>query len=272
MTAGSHDDNYPLQTENRARDNFDVTDSKRNTYIELTGIFYSTFLERMHSMLRPQTYFEIGTLFGDTLKLASCTCISVDPAYHISSDILGVKPACYFFQVGSDEFFAQRNPKEIFGRTIDIAFLDGMHLFEYLLRDFYNTERYCAKKSIVILHDCIPGDQYIAVRDLADPARQESSHSDWWTGDVWKMIPILRQWRPDLKISVVDAPPSGLVLITNLDPKNRALQDNYDAIMHKFLTLDLGSYGVERLHREANVVSAENFASADDFAKFTAGA
>lgn len=241
----------------------------QNERIELGGAFYQNFLKRMHSALQPNTYFEIGTLNGDTLKLASCTCISVDPTYQISTDVLGNKPACYFFQVGSDDFFDEHNPKEILKGTIDVAFLDGMHLFEYLLRDFYNTEMYCSRDSIIILHDCIPLDEYVTVRDPSDPARQKSSRPGYWTGDVWKMIPTLREWRPDLSISVVDAPPTGLVLITNLDPGSRVLRDNYQSIVDKYLACELGAYGVERLRREANPVTTEKFVSADDFARFT---
>src|ERR1700722_6300659 len=232
-------------------------------WIELGGTFYQTFLKRMHSALQPNTYFEIGTLNGDTLRLASCTCISVDPHFQISSEVLGNKPACYFFQVGSDEFFEKHNPIEIFSKAIDIAFLDGMHLFEFLLRDFYNTERYCTRSSIIVLHDCLPGDEYIAVRDPSDSARQKSSRPNYWTGDVWKLVPVLRRWRPDLKIAVLDAPPTGLVLVTNFDSGNRVLRENYTAIMDSYLNLDLGEYGVERLHGESNVISTEDINCAE---------
>src|SRR5437868_5909438 len=96
-------------------------------FIDLGGEFYQNFLARMHSALAPKTYFEIGTLNGDTLKLASCASISVDPMYQVTSDVIGKKPVCHFFQLGSDEFFEQNNPKKIFGKPIDLAFLDGMH-------------------------------------------------------------------------------------------------------------------------------------------------
>lgn len=235
-------------------------------WIELGGTFYQTFLKRMHSALQPNIYFEIGTLNGDTLRLASCTCIAVDPHFQISSDVLGDKPGCYFFQLGSDEFFEKHNPMEMFNKAIDIAFLDGMHLFEYLLRDFYNTEQYCTQSSIIVLHDCLPGDEHIAVRDPSDPARLKSSRPNYWTGDVWKLVPVLRRWRPDLKTAVLDAPPTGLVLVTNLEPGNRVLRDNYNEIMDFYLDLDLGEYGVERLHSELNVVSTEDLNCAADFA------
>ncbi len=249
-------------------DNPRTEDGGPGIFIELDGCFYQDFLFRMHAAVQPRTYFEVGTLSGDTLKLASCTCVSVDPKFQISSDVLGSKPACHFFQTGSDEFFEKHNASEILGGTIDIAFLDGMHLFEYLLRDFFNTERYCTNDSIIILHDCIPGDQYMTVRNPSDPIRQRSTRPGYWTGDVWKMIPILRQWRPDLRIAVVDAPPTGLALVTNLASESSILKDNYNKIVDTYLDRDLGVHGVERLHQDANLLSTEKFLSAQDFAEF----
>jgi hypothetical protein len=244
------------------------TETKSEAFIELKGLFYQTFLKRVHEIVNPTTYFEIGTLNGETLKLASCASISVDPHYQIASDVLGKKPAMHFYQVGSDEFFATQNPKSIFGREVDLAFLDGMHLFEFLLRDFTNIEKYCKRDSIVILHDCIPGDEYIATRSPWDPKRQKSVHAGYWTGDVWKILPALKHWRPDLRIVVVDAPPTGLVMITNLDRGNTVLDLNYQAILDGYLNLDLGAYGVARLHQECAVTSTEVLQTMDDLAPF----
>jgi hypothetical protein len=263
-------DHYVAFGKSEGRDSLVIrNESVRNNSSELGGMFYQNFLKRTHTVLNPNNYFEIGTLNGDTLKLASCPCISIDPSFQVSSNVLGNKSACYFFQVGSDDFFHKQNPKEIFSADIDIAFLDGMHLFEYLLRDFYNTEKFCAKSSIIILHDCVPLDEYMTVRDPSDPARQRSSRPEYWTGDVWKLIPILRRWRPDLEIAVIDAPPTGLVLVTNLDPGNHVLEANYEEIIGNFSRLDLGEYGVEQLRRDASVVSTEKFVTAEEFAKFT---
>lgn len=234
---------------------------------ELNGTFYQTFLQRLHSILRPRSYFEIGTLDGDTLKLACCPSISVDPEYKISANVIGTKTSCHFFQTKSDDFFERFNPKGILGDTIALAMLDGMHLFEFILRDFLNTERYCERDSVIVIHDCIPGDEYIAVRSPFDPRRQMSSRSAYWTGDVWKIIPALRQWRPDLRVTVVDSPPTGLVLVTNLDPASDILHDNYWKILDGYLHLDLGTYGVERLHEEADIVSTESLMGIEDLAR-----
>lgn len=126
---------------------------------DLAGEHYIATLQRLHEVLRPKTYLEIGVQLGDSLKLARCASIAIDPAFHIvPSNIEGVfaKPELHFYQMGSDDFFGQHSPSQILGRTIDMAFLDGMHRCEYLLRDFINTERHCKRNSIIALHDCLP--------------------------------------------------------------------------------------------------------------------
>jgi hypothetical protein len=224
-----------------------------NTFLD--GDFYQTYLEQLHSMLRPKTYFEIGTLDGDMLKLSSCASISVDPKYQVSSNVIGKKPTCHFFQMTSDNFFAQYNPQSIFGQKIDLAFLGAAQLFELLLRDFINTELHCSRNSVIVLHACIPMDELAAAGRQSDPLRQDSFRPGYWTGDVWKIVPALKQWRPDLTITVADGTPKPLILITAPDPNNTTLSDNYQSIVDEYLNLDLDTYGLERLHREFNIVS-----------------
>ncbi|MGB3148085.1 MAG: glycosyltransferase, partial [Paracoccaceae bacterium] len=127
------------------------------------------------------------------------------------------------------------------GLKIDLAFLDGMHLFEYLLRDFINTERHMAPDGLVTLHDCVPFNRVMAERDW-DRAKTRS-----WTGDVWKLVPILRAYRPDLTVEVLDLAPTGLVTVRNLDPENTSLADQYDEIVSKYLNVTLADFGLEKL-------------------------
>lgn len=49
----------------------------------------------------------------------------------------------------------------------------------------------------------------------------------YWIGDVWKVIPILRKYRKDLKIHFIDCPPTGVVMISNLDPASSFLETGY---------------------------------------------
>ncbi len=112
--------------------------------------------------------------------------------------------------------------------AIDLAFIDGLHLFEQTLRDFINVERHSGPQSVVLVHDCLPVDEISAAR------HRETA---FWTGDVWKLVPALQCWRPDLEIRTIAARPSGLAMITHLDPSSRVLADNYEAIVAQFIDM-----------------------------------
>ncbi len=148
-------------------------------------------------------------------------------------DVIGAKPVCLMYQMTSDNFFAEYDPKALLGDVLYTAFLDGMHLYEYLLRDFYNTEKHCHQKSLIILHDCLPGTFEMTNREHK-PAMLNKRYTNYWTGDVWKMLPILKKYRPDLKIAYIDCPPTGLAVISNCDPMSAVLETNYLSIVEEF--------------------------------------
>lgn len=177
---------------------------------------YTTWLERFHEEVKPGVYLEIGVDTGTTLKLAKpgTLAIGVDPA----PKVYGPFPTdTIIYGVDSNKYFVMSPPA-----THDLAFIDGLHLYEQVLRDFINCEWYGHEGSIIVVHDIWPSCQEVAYRDQMPGA---------WTGDVWKLIPILMKYRPDLKIEIIDTPPSGLALITNLDPNNLDLHHAYDDII-----------------------------------------
>src|ERR1700731_2898841 len=69
--------------------------------------------------LMPKTYFEIGTLHGDTLALARCASLAVDPEFRLNKpeifDQIVNKPKLMLFQMASDDFFAQTDPERLLG-------------------------------------------------------------------------------------------------------------------------------------------------------------
>lgn len=193
------------------------------------GRNYLKVLAQLHALRRPRTYLEIGTATGRTLAIARCASIAIDPKFRIDGDVRSGKPACHLFETTSDAFFAAEDPGRIFGRPIDFAFIDGMHQFEFALRDFMNAEVHCAPDSLIVLHDCLPVDSHMARRDARDRSLAAgASYPNAWAGDTWKAIWILQHYRPDLAIFAFDAPPSGLVVVTRLDPKSSALKRCYD--------------------------------------------
>jgi Methyltransferase domain len=155
------------------------------------GPRYSDHLLSLHKWLRPATYLEIGVFKGETLALAQPdTCVTgIDPQPRPEADRHYIAPTC-IHSMTSDAYFASldssgaRPPG-----VIDLAFIDGLHIYEQILRDFINVERYCGSGSVIVLHDTLP---------IAAVTTARQRRSGYWCGDVWKIRPCLQKYRPDL--------------------------------------------------------------------------
>jgi hypothetical protein len=237
-----------------------VTATERQIIPDLAGPLYLTMLGALHDALNPKTYFEIGTANGDTLALAKCASLAVDPTFCLNKAELITpiinKPKLLLFQTSADDFFAQQNVEQLFGAKIDFAFLDGMHRCEFLLRDFINTERSCKQNSIVALHDCLPVEIALTERVPGTEQRLSPHRQGWWTGDVWRTALLLKRLRPDLSITALDAFPTGLILITNLDPQSTTLSENYHRNVKTMMSWSLVDIGISRLFDELEVEKA----------------
>lgn len=203
------------------------TPARPITFRRAKGRNYLDFLSEMHAGLAPAWYLEIGTNTGLSLARSRTRSIAVDPEFKINQNVFGNKPEVHLFQKTSDAFFADGHIAAL-GAKIDLAFLDGLHWYEFLLRDFINTEYHVTEGAYAVLHDCIPWTSEMVDRDYTKFVGKA------WTGDVWKVVPILQKYRPDLQLRVFDAKPSGLVVITGMDPANRILADHYDEIISEF--------------------------------------
>jgi hypothetical protein len=204
----------------------DATNSFR-----MLGVPYLDFLNALHTHLTPRAYLEVGTEAGSSLALAGCDAIAVDPEFRLDVTATGDRKRTFFFQMPSDTFFATENVRELLGRPVDMVFLDGMHRFEFLLRDLIGTEAAGHPRSLILLHDCVPLNARMALRQWLPGGPSETETAPFWTGDVWKLLPILKKYRPDLRLHVLDCPPTGLVAITRVDPASHVLADRYYEII-----------------------------------------
>lgn len=215
-----------------------------------TGMSYLDFLRRLHESVALDCYLEIGCRSGESFAPARSRTIGVDPFFSLRPQVMGAKPELHLFQMTSDAFFEsgflERN-----GLRLGFSFLDGMHLAEFLLRDFINAERHSDPGGAIALHDCCPFTHAMAAREA--PTRK----GEPWTGDVWKLIPILARWRPDLRVQVLGCRPTGLVIVTGLDPESRVLAGAQGEILAEFGPLDLAGYGVERFFSGFDYVDPE---------------
>ena len=207
-------------------------------YIKPVGMHYRRFLTNLHASCLFDWYLEVGCRSGESFAPVRSKTIAVDPFFRAEINIIGSKPALHVFQATSDDFFADGFLAKNDIR-LSVAFLDGMHLFEFLLRDFLNTEAAMDPNGVILLHDCVPYGLKMTRRDL------DNLPDGAWTGDVWKLIPILQTWRTELTITVLDCQPTGLVAVSGLDPKNRVLSQNYDRIIADFSDMDIKQFGVE---------------------------
>lgn len=189
---------------------------------------YYSLLAEIHAHLAPRTYVEVGVRHGQsmTLALPGTRSIGIDPAADVRFPL---GPHSRLFAMTSDEFFAGHNLRAALGGLpVDLGFIDGMHLFEYALRDFANLERACAPDSVVLVHDCLPIDAVTSARERT---------TDVWSGDVWKLVVCLRRHRPDLSVTTIDVAPTGLGVITGLDPTSDVLLGNLERLYDEFVPL-----------------------------------
>lgn len=209
---------------------------------------YLEALQYIHNIIDPKNYFEIGCRHGYSVSLAKCRSIGVDPDFEIKAPI---SAETRFFRQTSDSFFASKDVKEILSGPLDFSFIDGMHLVEYALRDFSNIERNSHGGGIIAVDDVLPSDIAYATRERK---------TQIWTGDVYRLVYILKEYRPDLHITVYDIEMKGLALISNLDPGNRILEESYDEIFENINRRKWSVLSAEEIRRDFRPVNTERLA------------
>lgn len=194
----------------------------------MPGPQYTDHLRSLHDIVRPGTYLEIGVAAGKTLRLASAEThvIGIDPAPVLEFECPN---HIQIYPISSDAFFEQVAPTMLPTLPrVSLAFIDGLHLFEQALRDFINVEACCSPDGVIAIHDTLPVAEVPALR---------SRSSKYWCGDVWKIAPCLECYRPDLNVTTLPCFPSGLTVVTGLNPGNTALLRSFDQVVGEFATV-----------------------------------
>ncbi len=217
------------------------------------------FLRELHARLEPRNYLEIGVNDGKSLNLAGCPTIAVDPAFNVTRP---VHCDLQLVKATSDDFFARKDPirhlrsgrhplrnarrgRPLFdrwrgGTTLDLAFIDGMHLFEFALRDFMNVERFSRATTVIVMDDMLPRQHAEALR---------GGNPVLWAGDVFKVAQVLGELRPDLTLIAVDTDPTGVLVVVGADPTNTTLRERYDGIIERWVEADPQTVPDEILER-----------------------
>ena len=188
------------------------------------GPDYREILALLHRLLQPARYLEIGVNTGKSFALAKSPtrAVGVDPQPRVTRID---NPNANLVKATSDAFFGELDRVRT-NVTFDLVFIDGLHTFEQTLRDLQNAERYSHPGTLICIDDIYP---------LHARAAQRQRDSIFWTGDVWKILPILHTYRPDLRIGVVPCVTSGLLLIAGVNPRSTRLAEAEDQYVAEYM-------------------------------------
>ncbi len=170
-------------------------------------------------------YLEIGVQRGFIFfRIKSTFKIAVDPGFEFGKMKTWNKVFNFpynlfnkYFETTSDDFFL-KNAKQVFEKTKpDLIFIDGMHEYQYALRDIENSLRYMTDNGVIVVHDCNP-----KTKEAGSSFKEfsENNYEGLWNGDVWKAILHLRSTRQDVNVFVLDCD-HGLGIITKGTPESK---------------------------------------------------
>lgn len=161
-------------------------------------------------------YLEIGVQTGFCFfKIKASNKLAVDPDFIIQPKkkikAYIKNPSNFnnkYFELTSDDFFAQQGNyvKDIGG--LDVVFIDGLHLYEQVVKDIENSLKYLNKGGVILVHDCNPLTENAAVRAYTSTevaAMNLPGYDYIWNGDVWKAIVELRATRKDVEVIVINS-------------------------------------------------------------------
>jgi hypothetical protein len=123
-----------------------------------------------------KTYLEIGYKAGATFNLIDCK-------YKRSVDPMPENECIYLYKLTSDNFFKINNKK------YDIIFIDGLHEYEQVKKDFENSLLFLNDNGVIVFHDMNPQDTICKDgRLIKGEVRAEPfSQGGCYNGDCYKL-------------------------------------------------------------------------------------
>jgi hypothetical protein len=159
-------------------------------------------INALATIMPAERYLEIGVSTGTTfLDVDIPRRTGVDPAFAFDYEAAANRETLLLQQT-SDSFFAVQPKLSVY----DVVFIDGLHTFEQVVRDFNNTILHTHRKSIVILDDTFPDDAYSAHPDLGAVRRYRKSIGSGaasWHGDIFKAVFYLHDFWPALNYRTI---------------------------------------------------------------------
>lgn len=188
-------------------------------------------LNRLIAALAADSYLEIGVFRAGTFsRIEAPTRIGVDPRFRADIGPLAAMPGVRLVESTSDAWFGTLPPESSF----DVAFLDGLHLFEQTYRDLCNVLAHAHRRTVVLLDDTVPIDVYSSLRDARQTLqyrRASGSERQDWHGDAYKVVFMIHDFHPSLDYRTIVGSGNGQTLVwrSNAGPREPVF-DSIDAI------------------------------------------
>ena len=146
-------------------------------------LFYSIFIENFNKKIKynwesfPRRYDIINKIIikRNYTSYLEISCFKDETFNQINiKKKIGVDPVSGGnLRMTSDQFFNDNKDK------FDLIFIDGLHVYEQVIKDIFNSIKVLKENGIILVHDCLPRKLWYQT-----PTRM----SDTWNGDVWKAI------------------------------------------------------------------------------------
>lgn len=183
------------------------------------------FLKKLFRKKNFKTYLEIGVFTGRVFfSVPAHNKIAVDPEFRFTTSKKIRKVFrrfsnlwAKFYEKTSDDFFADDASNLFQKNKIDVALVDGMHEYNYALRDIENSLKFLEREGVVFVHDCNPETKEAGV---SFEEYKKRGFIEDWNGDVWKAIVHLRSLRNDVNVFVLDCD-HGLGIVSFGKPENK---------------------------------------------------
>lgn len=159
--------------------------------------------------LAAKRYLEIGVETGITFHQVDCEIkTGVDPHFLFDPSMaygLNQHGSCDYHAISSDLFFRRHKRG---GEPYDIVFIDGLHHFDQVMRDFVNALSFSHPRTVFVIDDTLPCDVFSAMRDQDQAIKLRNQYSQGvisnaWHGDVYLFVLLMPIYFPSYRFRTI---------------------------------------------------------------------